>query len=215
MKDHLTHPVFKIISDIIESENLEAYVIGGFVRDIFLERQSKDIDIVVLGSGIDLAKKVAATIAPDTRISIFKRFGTAMIKMNNFEIEFVGARKESYTPDSRKPIVENGTLENDQNRRDFTINALAIGLNKKNFGSLIDPFDGLSDIKNRIIRTPLEPSRTFSDDPLRIIRAVRFATQLNYTIIPETLSAIRENKDRIKIVSYERIIDELNKILMS
>ncbi len=138
-----------------------------------------------------------------------------MIKMNNFEIEFVGARKESYTPDSRKPIVENGTLENDQNRRDFTINALAIGLNKKNFGTLIDPFDGISDIKNRIIRTPLEPSRTFSDDPLRIIRAARFSTQLNYTIIPETLSAIKENKDRIKIVSYERIIDELNKILMA
>ena len=215
MKEYLTHPVFKIISDIIEEDKLKAFVIGGFVRDLFLNRKSKDIDIVVVGSGIDLAKKVASKVDPDAHISVFKAFGTAMLKINKFEIEFVGARKESYRQNSRKPIVENGSLEDDQNRRDFTINALALSLNKNSYGKLSDPFNGLNDLKNKIIRTPLEPSRTFSDDPLRMIRGIRFATQLGFTIVPEAIDAIRDNKDRIKIVSNERIVDELNKILLT
>ncbi len=215
MKEHLTHPVFNIISEIIEKDNLKAFVIGGFVRDLFLNRQSKDIDIVVVGSGIDLAKKVASRIKPEVNISVFKAFGTAMLKFNNFEIEFVGARKESYRLNSRKPIVEDGSLEDDQNRRDFTINALALSLNKKTYGKLNDPFNGLSDLNNKIIRTPLEPEQTFSDDPLRMIRGIRFATQLGFTIVPEAIEAIKNIKERIKIVSSERIVDELNKILLT
>jgi len=178
------HKVFNIISDISEEENLQVYIIGGFVRDLILKRPSKDIDIVVLGSGIDLAKKTASKLKNKTRVSIFKRFGTAMFKSEGIEFEFVGARKESYSHDSRKPSVEDGTLSDDQNRRDFTINALAISLNKKDFGQLTDPFNGLEHIKNKMIKTPLEPDITFSDDPLRMMRAIRFATQLDFNINP-------------------------------
>ncbi len=215
MKKHLNHPVFKIISEITSSENTQAFVVGGFVRDILLNRESKDIDIVVAGSGIELAKKVAGKINKNIKVSIFKSFGTAMLRYKGYEIEFVGARKESYRKNSRKPIVENGTLEDDQNRRDFTINALALSLNKANFGELTDPFDGINDLNNKIICTPLSPDITFSDDPLRMLRAVRFATQLNFTIAEDTLKAIKTNKERIKIVSKERIIEELHKIILS
>lgn len=215
MKESLSHPVFHIISAIIENENLEAYVIGGFVRDIFLQRPSKDIDILVIGNGIDLAHKVAKELGPKNRVTVFKNFGTAMIKHKNMEIEFVGARKESYRRNSRKPIVEEGTLEDDQNRRDFTINAMAFDLRKETFGELVDPFGGIQDLNKGLIRTPLDPATTFSDDPLRMIRAIRFATQLKFTIVPETLKAIGENKDRISIVSKERIMDEFHKIMLS
>ncbi|HNW89349.1 MAG TPA: HD domain-containing protein [Bacteroidales bacterium] len=215
MNEHLQHPVFNIISDIANSNNLEVFVIGGFVRDIILKRHSKDIDIVVKGSGIQLAQKVASAIGKDCQVKVFKNFGTAMLHYNDNNIEFVGARKESYNPNSRKPSVEEGSLEDDQNRRDFTINALAISLQKNNYGELIDPFNGLNDIKKRIIRTPLNPDLTFSDDPLRMMRAIRFATQLNFTILPETYEAISNNKERINIISKERIIDELNKIIQS
>ncbi len=215
MKEHLQHPVFNIISDIAHSNHLEVFVIGGFVRDIVLKRHSKDIDIVVKGSGIQLAQKVASAIGKECQVKVFKNFGTAMLNYNDYNIEFVGARKESYNPDSRKPSVEEGSLEDDQNRRDFTINALAISLQKNNYGELIDPFNGLNDIKKRIIRTPLNPDITFSDDPLRMMRAIRFATQLNFTILPETYEAISNNKERINIISKERIIDELNKIIQS
>jgi len=215
LNEHLQHPVFNIISDIANSNNLEVFVIGGFVRDIILKRHSKDIDIVVKGSGIQLAQKVASAIGKDCQVKVFKNFGTAMLHYNDNNIEFVGARKESYNPNSRKPSVEEGSLEDDQNRRDFTINALAISLQKNNYGELIDPFNGLNDIKKRIIRTPLNPDLTFSDDPLRMMRAIRFATQLNFTILPETYEAISNNKERINIISKERIIDELNKIIQS
>ncbi len=194
---------------------LETYVIGGFVRDIYLKRKSKDIDIVTVGSGIELAKKVAENLKNKPQINIFKNFGTAMLKYKDLEIEFVGARKESYQSDSRKPVVENGTLEDDQNRRDFTINALALGLNKSNFGELVDPFHGIDDLKNKIIRTPLDPDITFTDDPLRIMRAIRFSTQLGFEIQAETLQSISKNRDRINIISGERIIDEINKIMMT
>ncbi|KOH43047.1 tRNA nucleotidyltransferase [Sunxiuqinia dokdonensis] len=190
-------------------------MIGGFVRDLLLKRNSPDIDVVTLGSGIELAKRVARQIGPKTPVSIFKNFGTAMLKYQNLEVEFVGARKESYQHDSRKPTVEDGTLEDDQKRRDFTINALAICLNHDQFGELIDPFGGIDDLKNKIIRTPLEPGITFSDDPLRMMRAIRFSTQLNFTIEEETLKSIAANKDRIRIVSNERIIEELNKIILA
>jgi len=190
-------------------------VIGGYVRDMYLNRSSKDIDIVTVGSGIELAREVAKQLKPSPKVNYFKNFGTAMLKYKDLEIEFVGARKESYKRDSRKPIVEDGTLEDDQNRRDFTINALAIGINKKNFGNLVDPFDGINDLNNKTIRTPLDPAITFSDDPLRIMRAIRFATQLNFEIESKTLQSISKNKERLKIVSAERIIDELNKIMMS
>lgn len=193
----------------------ETYVIGGYVRDLFLQRNSKDIDIVTVGSGIDLAKKVAQNLHPKPAVTVFKNFGTAMLKYKNLEIEFVGARKESYQRNSRKPVVENGTLEDDQNRRDFTINALALGLNSANFGELIDPFHGIEDLQNKIIRTPLDPSVTFSDDPLRMMRAIRFSTQLRFEIESKTLQAIATNKERIKIVSPERITDELNKIILA
>lgn len=214
MQEHLKHPVFKTISEIADREGLETYVIGGFVRDIFLKRNTTDIDIVVIGSGINLASKVAARLG-NLKVSVFKSFGTAMFRFRDTEIEFVGARKESYNRDSRKPIVEDGTLEDDQNRRDFTINALAISLNKRNYGSIIDPFNGLLDIENQIIRTPLDPLITFSDDPLRMLRAIRFASQLNFHIHEETLNAIIENRERLSIVSGERVAEELNKIMMS
>lgn len=207
--------IFEIISNIISSENKKAFVIGGFVRDMLLGRPSKDIDIVVVGNGIELAKKVAAAIGKNTNVTIFKRFGTAMLKYNDLEIEFVGARKESYSEDSRKPFVENGTLEDDQNRRDFTINALALSLHKDNYGELVDPFNGQEDLKNGIIRTPLNPDVTFSDDPLRMIRGIRFATQLQFKIEPQTFEAIQRNKHRIEIVSFERISDELHKMMLS
>ena len=212
----IQHPIFKLIGEASDELGVDAYVIGGFVRDYFLKRGTpKDIDIVAIGSGIDLAKKVASKLKGKPEISVFKNFGTAMIKHKDLELEFVGARKESYNRDSRKPIVEDGTLEDDQNRRDFTINAMALALNKSNFGELLDPFDGLADLDRQIIRTPLEPGITYSDDPLRMMRAIRFATQLHFTIELQSLQAITENKDRIKIVSKERIVDELNKILMS
>ncbi|MBO0329300.1 CCA tRNA nucleotidyltransferase [[Muricauda] lutisoli] len=212
----IQHPIFKLIGEASDELGVDAYVIGGFVRDYFLKRNTpKDIDIVAIGSGIELAKKVASKLKGKPEISVFKNFGTAMIKHKDLELEFVGARKESYNRDSRKPIVEDGTLEDDQNRRDFTINAMALALNKSNFGELLDPFDGLADLDREIIRTPLEPGITYSDDPLRMMRAIRFATQLHFTIELKSLQAITENKDRIKIVSKERIVDELNKILMS
>lgn len=214
MKKCLNHPVFKIVSEVIEEEGWIAYAIGGYVRDCFLKRSSKDIDIVVLGSGIELAKKTANKLGIK-QVSVFKNFGTAMLNYEDVEVEVVGARRESYDRNSRKPVVEDGTLEDDQQRRDFTINALALSLNKDNYGELTDPFDGLKDLKNKIIRTPLEPGRTFSDDPLRMMRAIRFATQLKFYIEDETLEAITENANRIEIVSNERIVEELHKILLS
>ncbi len=207
--------IFNIISDIVTRENLDCYVIGGYVRDLVLERESKDIDIVVIGSGINLARKVARVLGPKVRVNIFKNFGTAMLRYHEHEIEFVGARKESYRRESRKPIVENGTLEDDQNRRDFTINALAISLNKNDSQQIIDPFGGLNDLKNKTIRTPMEPDTTFSDDPLRMIRGIRFATQLKFKLSDDTFEAMLRNKARMQIISAERISDELNKIVMA
>lgn len=215
MKDHLKHPIFSIISETADQLKQETYVIGGFVRDLILDRPSPDIDVVTIGSGIQLAENVAKRLGPRIQVSVFKNFGTAMLKYQSLEVEFVGARRESYQLNSRKPIVENGTLEEDQNRRDFTINALAICLNANRFGELIDPFNGLGDIENKIIRTPLDPGITFSDDPLRMMRAIRFATQLDFTIEPNTLKAISKNKNRITIISQERIGEELNKIILS
>jgi len=206
---------FRIASEAADELGVEAYVIGGYVRDIFLNRTSKDIDIVSVGEGIKLATLVAKKIGRRANLSVFKNFGTAQIKTKGYELEFVGARRESYQRDSRKPIVEDGTLEDDQNRRDFTINALAICLNKDRYGELVDPFDGLDDMDRCIIRTPLDPDITFSDDPLRMMRAVRFASQLGFDIEPETFDAIERNKERISIISKERIVDELNKIVMS
>lgn len=213
MLQHLQNPVFKVLATIADQTKTEAYVIGGFVRDLFLNRPSKDIDIVVLGNGIEFAEQTGRQLK--TKVAVFKNFGTAMLKYNDLEIEFVGARKESYRSDSRKPIVENGTLEDDQLRRDFTINALAISLNKDNYASLIDPFNGLADLEQKLIRTPLDPAITFSDDPLRMMRAIRFATQLNFDIDELALAAIKNQKERISIVSKERITDELNKIILS
>ena len=216
-KSKLTHKVFGTIAEISDGQNLETYVIGGFVRDLLLDRKREnyDIDIVTVGSGISLARDVASAINPKLNVSVFKNFGTAMFKFDNIDFEFVGARKESYRSDSRKPIVEDGTLEDDQKRRDFTINALALSLNKDRFGELLDPFGGLDDLANKIIRTPLEPGITFSDDPLRMMRAIRFATQLGFIIEDTTLEAITEQAERIKIVSMERVMDELNKIILS
>ena len=211
----LQHNIFREISKAADQMHLETYVIGGFVRDIFLSRKSKDIDIVTVGSGIELANKVAENLKNKPQVNVFKNFGTAMLKYKDLEIEFVGARKESYQSDSRKPIVENGTLEDDLNRRDFTINAMALGLNHLNFGELVDPFNGIDDLKNKILRTPLNPDITFSDDPLRIMRAIRFSTQLGFEIQADTLQSISKNKERIYIISGERIIDEVNKIMMS
>jgi len=213
MEKHLQHPVFKVLANTAAKHGIEAYVIGGYVRDIFLQRPSKDIDIVVLGNGIEFAELVAAQLK--TKVAVFKNFGTAMLKFLDFEIEFVGARKESYRSDSRKPIVENGTIKDDQLRRDFTINALAISLNKDDYGVLADPFNGIEDLQNKLIRTPLDPELTFSDDPLRMMRAIRFASQLNFSIDEQALNAISKQKARISIVSKERITDELNKIILS
>jgi putative nucleotidyltransferase with HDIG domain len=211
----IQHPIFQLIGEASDELGVDSYVIGGYVRDYFLNRKTpKDIDIVAVGSGIQLAKAVAKKLKGRPDISVFKNFGTAMIKHKDLELEFVGARKESYHRDSRKPIVEDGTLEDDQNRRDFTINAMALALNKNNFGQLLDPFDGLADLDRKIIRTPLEPGITYSDDPLRMMRAIRFASQLHFTIELKSLQAISENQERIKIVSGERIVDELHKILL-
>lgn len=213
LEEQLEHPIFKTISGLIENEKV--FVIGGFVRDLLLERPCKDIDIVIEGSGIELANRVAEKVKA-SQVSVFKNFGTAMIKLDDgYEIEFVGARKESYNRDSRKPIVEDGTIEEDQNRRDFRINAMAISLSPSNYGELIDPFNGLQDLKEKLIRTPLEPGITYSDDPLRMMRAIRFASQLNFSVHHISLKAIKENKERIDIVSQERITDELNKIILS
>lgn len=213
MKKCLNDPIFNIISSVADNSKMPAFVIGGYVRDFYLGRDSKDIDIVTLGSGIELAELVAENLGNDVKVNVFKNFGTAMLRFGDMEIEFVGARKESYRIDSRKPIVEDGTLEDDQKRRDFTINAMAFCLNSQSFGNLSDPFNGINDLEKKIIRTPLEPNTTFSDDPLRMMRAIRFAAQLNFNIEEGTFSAITENKERLKIVSSERIIDEFNKIL--
>lgn len=213
MKAHLKHRIFNVISQLAGKQNLQAYAIGGFVRDIFLKRPSKDIDIVVIGNGITFAEAVAAALK--VKLAVFKNFGTASLKYQDLEIEFVGARKESYRLNSRKPIVENGTLEDDQKRRDFTINALAISLHPDTFGELLDPFNGINDLEQQLIRTPLNPVETFSDDPLRMMRAIRFATQLNFKIDQVAVNAIKNNVDRIKIVSQERVTDELNKIILS
>ncbi|MDD2964551.1 MAG: HD domain-containing protein [Bacteroidales bacterium] len=215
-KSSVSDPLFRIIGSEAAAMNTGAWVIGGYVRDLVLQRTSKDIDVVVIGDGIELASRVAARLGPAVNVSVFKTFGTAMIHTpEGLEIEFVGARRESYHPDSRKPEVEPGTLEDDQNRRDFTINALAISLNKTDFGTLLDPFDGLADMEVKILRTPLDPDITFSDDPLRMMRAVRFAAQLAFHIHPDTLDAIQRNAERIKIISKERVADEFNKILLS
>lgn len=215
MYSFLNQDIFKLIKECTNDLNVDAYAIGGYVRDIFLNRTSKDIDIVTIGKGIDLAAALHKKLGDESHLSTFKNFGTAQVKYGDLEIEFVGARKESYTRDSRKPIVEDGTLEDDQNRRDFTINALAIGVSQNNFGQLLDPFNGLKDLENKLLRTPLDPNITYSDDPLRMMRAIRFASQLDFTIHPESLHAISTNKERIKIVSKERISDELNKIILS
>jgi len=217
LKDSLTHPVFKKIGNVSDLEGVETYVVGGFVRDVLLGRKREvfDIDIVTVGSGIDLATKVAAALRPGLKVSVFKNFGTAMFRFNDIDFEFVGARKESYRQESRKPIVEDGTLEDDQNRRDFTINALAICLNEERFGELLDPFNGIGDLENKIIKTPLAPEITFSDDPLRMLRAIRFATQLDFMIEEKAFAAIQSQCKRIEIVSKERITDEINKIMLT
>lgn len=213
MKKHLTQPIFKELSTLAKKTGVEAYVIGGYVRDIFLGRLSKDLDILVIGQGISFAEEVGKQLK--CKVSVFKNFGTAMLRYHDLEIEFVGARKESYRSDSRKPIVENGTLEDDQLRRDFTINALAISLNEDSFGELLDPFGGLVDLDQKLIRTPQNPLETFSDDPLRMMRAIRFASQLNFAIDEAALTAIKTLVERMRIVSQERITDELNKIILS
>ena len=214
IKKTLNNELFNTISDIAAKNNVETFVIGGFVRDLFLHRESKDIDILVVGSGIEISKKIAEALKIN-KVSVFKNFGTSMFKYKNLEVEFVGARKESYRRDSRKPIVENGTLQDDQLRRDFTINAMAFSLNKKNFGEIIDPFNGLEHLSQKIIKTPRNPNITFSDDPLRMLRAIRFATQLGFKLSDEVFNAIKNNSERLQIISKERISDELNKIIAS
>ncbi|WKW45626.1 HD domain-containing protein [Myroides sp. JBRI-B21084] len=215
-KEALNHSIFEIVAQAAQKLGVEAYVIGGFVRDYILQRDSKkDIDIVAVGSGIDLALEVSELLPNKPKVQVFKNYGTAMLRFNDIDIEFVGARKESYRADSRNPLVENGTLQDDQNRRDFTINAMAFSLNTENFGDLVDPFNGMIDLQNKVIRTPLDPDITYSDDPLRMMRAIRFATQLNFTIETNSLDAITKNAERIKIISGERIVDELNKILLT
>ncbi len=215
MNIRLDHKIFPLLSEIVTEKNLQCYVIGGYVRDLLLQRASKDIDIVVVGSGIELAKAVAKKLRREGKINIYKNFGTAMLRYSDLELEFVGARKESYRSDSRKPLVEDGTLEDDQNRRDFTINAMAVSLNRETYGQLIDPFNGTDDLKRKIIRTPLDPDITYSDDPLRMMRAIRFSTQLGFAIEEKSLEAIKNNRERIGIISGERIADELNKIVLS
>jgi poly(A) polymerase len=212
----LNDNIFNVLCEILTEENAEGYVIGGYVRDCILkrDRKDKDIDIVVIGSGIDIARRTARRLGKGIKVTVYKNFGTAMFRYGDRDIEFVGARKESYDRRSRKPVVENGSLEDDQNRRDFTINALAISLNKGSIGELVDPFNGLDDLKNKTIKTPLDPDKTFDDDPLRMMRAIRFATQLNFEIEKETFSSITKNAERIRIVSQERITSELNKIIM-
>ncbi|MFV5685597.1 CCA tRNA nucleotidyltransferase [Flavobacterium sp. GB2R13] len=215
-KEALNNKIFEVISQASQELNIESYVIGGFVRDLLLNRDfKKDIDIVAVGSGIELALKVSHLLPKNPKVQVFKTYGTAMLRFEDTEIEFVGARKESYNLDSRNPIVENGTLEDDQNRRDFTINALALSLNTSNFGELSDPFNGLEDLKNKTIKTPLDPDITFSDDPLRMLRGIRFANQLGFEIEENSLNSITKNAERIKIISGERIVDELNKILLT
>lgn len=213
--EYLQQPVFKAISEAADEMHAEVYVVGGYVRDAIMQRPCRDIDVVVIGNGIDLAHKVSEKFSPKPEVHFFKNFGTAQLKTPDFEVEFVGARKESYRAESRNPLVEQGTLEDDQNRRDFTINALAISLNKKTFGNLLDSFGGVNDIENKIIRTPLDPDITYSDDPLRMMRAIRFSSQLNFEIEKKSLDSIAKNAFRIKIVSKERIADELNKIILS
>ena len=215
LSEHINNHFFKLITKASRSLNYQSFVIGGYVRDILLKRPSNDIDVVTVGSGIELARKTASLISEKKEVKYYGRFGTAMIRLKDKEIEFVGARKESYDPSSRKPTVENGTIEDDQNRRDFTINTLAISLNEENFGELIDPFGGIRDLEDKIIRTPLDPDITYSDDPLRMMRAIRFATQLNFDIETESFNAIKRNADRIKIISMERVNEEMNKILLS
>lgn len=214
LKEHLKHPVFKVASQIVTEQGLEAYVVGGFVRDLILDRPSKDIDIVVVGNGLELANACAEKLRVK-KVSFFDHYGTAQFKYKDLDIEFVGARKESYAFHSRNPTVEEGTLQDDQERRDFTINALAIDLNAETFGDLIDPFNGLEDMDKQIIRTPLEPDKTFSDDPLRMMRAIRFASQLDFTIERTCLESIARNAHRLEIISKERIMTELNKIILS
>lgn len=207
--------IFKIVSKASKNIDQETYVVGGFVRDLILNRPNKDIDFVTVGNGIDLAQKTAELINPSINVNVFKNFGTAHFRYEDYDIEFVGARKESYREDSRKPVVENGTLEEDQQRRDFTINAMGISLKENTFGEIIDPFDGIADLKKKIIKTPLDPEITFSDDPLRMMRAIRFASQLNFDIDGDTFLAIKKMSDRINIISQERITEELNKIILS
>jgi len=215
-KEAISSEIFSVISTASKQIQIESYVIGGFVRDFFLKRgTAKDIDIVAIGSGIELALKVSQLLPNKPKVQVFKTYGTAMLRFKDVEIEFVGARKESYSEESRNPDVTEGTLQDDQNRRDFTINALALSLNDENFGELLDPFNGISDLRNKIIKTPLNPDITYSDDPLRMMRAIRFATQLNFIIEEESLSSISENADRLKIITRERIVDELNKIISS
>ncbi len=215
LKDELKHPVFRRIGEIADTMGREVYVVGGYVRDIFLKRTSQDIDLVTVGSGIELAERVAEALGRTKSLSVYANYGTAQVKAGDLELEFVGARRESYSRDSRNPIVEDGTLEDDQNRRDFTINAMAICLNAGRFGELVDPFGGIADLEKRQIRTPLDPDITFSDDPLRMMRAIRFASQLDFHIVPETFEAIRRNRERINIITKERINDELGKIMRS
>jgi tRNA nucleotidyltransferase/poly(A) polymerase len=214
--DHLDgHAIFSLVKEVTKKLNLQSFVVGGYVRDLILERASKDVDFVCLGDGVLMAKQVAKALGKDANLSVYKNFGTASIHYHEFEYEFVGARKESYRKDSRNPVVESGSLEDDQNRRDFTINAMAISLNVDSYGELIDPFNGVGDIDKRIIRTPVSPALTFTDDPLRMMRAIRFATQLSFDIDPDTFQGIIDSKERISIVSQERITDELNKIILS
>ena len=215
MKHLLKNPIFNLVSEVAKEHKIPAFVIGGFVRDLLLNRNSKDVDFLILGNGIEFAELVAKKIGKGTKVNVFKNFGTAQLVFQDWDIEFVGARKESYRSDSRKPILENGSLQDDQNRRDFTINAMAISLNAVDYGQLIDPFNGQEDLKAKIIRTPLNPDITYSDDPLRMMRAIRFASQLKFTIEDESFDAIKTNAHRIDIVSKERITDELNKIILS
>ncbi len=215
LSSSLQHPVFKVVGNAADAAGVQAFVVGGYVRDLLLKRPSKDIDFVCVGSGIALAEQVAEKLGPKVRVNVFKNFGTAQIVFDDLELEFVGARKESYRSESRKPIVEDGTLEDDQQRRDFTINAMAVSLNASSFGELIDPFNGITHLNEKLIKTPLDPAVTFSDDPLRMMRAIRFATQLNFDIDADTYEAIGNQKERLKIVSQERITDELNKIILS